>query len=175
VRLLVVITLCSTIVMLFLLPNLEHFLGLIDRDITLTGRTHIWFSAINIGIERPWLGRGYRSFWTESVSGFLIMAGHGHNSFLDLWLELGFVGLGLFVTTFVIALRQAVTRLKYSKDREAIWNIMFLVYLFLYGLVAKIFPEHSSIAWVLYIATLVFLSSPSRRQSQRIPVPVRSG
>ncbi len=175
-RALVVIVLCAIIVTLFLLPNLDEFLALINRDTTLTGRTTIWLSAINIGIERPWLGSGYRSFWTESVRGFLILAGHGHNSFLDMWLELGFVGLALFVTTLVIALNQAVMQMKRSSGRKAIWPVIFLVYLLMYCMVAKVLPDHGTITWVLYVVSLLFLSSASTsKQTQNIPAPVESG
>src|SRR5690606_10060895 len=41
----------------------EQVLIAIGKDPTLTGRTLIWYSAIERGLESVWLGAGYKAFW----------------------------------------------------------------------------------------------------------------
>ncbi len=87
---------------------LEKGLG----DATFTGRTHIW-SFISSHIEQaPWLGGGYRGFWgigdlspkLRSEIEFIRVTGSSHNGFLDITLDLGFVGLFLLLILVVAVL-----------------------------------------------------------------------
>ena len=129
----------------------------IGRDSTFTGRTSIWESAFAFGMERPILGHGYRTFWTRGLTNRLLI-GNGHNSFLDLWLELGLVGLGAFIASFVVVVRRALKRLAQSEDRRGLWYIMFLIFLFLFSMAAQVFPDHGTIPWVLYVTTALYLT-----------------
>ena len=80
----------------------QQVLRILGKSPTLTGRTVIWdrlFSAIS---ERPFLGHGYRAFWESdyavdlmTISGFF--AGHSHNGYLDMLLDLGAVGLTILL------------------------------------------------------------------------------
>ena len=76
------------------------------QDVTqLTGRTDIWkFALMQAGKDpnRQWTGYGFESFWTpdnaRGVSDFVnFRISEGHNIYLDWFLELGFVGAGLWV------------------------------------------------------------------------------
>ncbi len=79
----------------------ELFLGLIGKDPTLTGRTDIWSAVIEVIYEKPVLGWGYRAMWvpTDLVTMWIDKkAGDwgvpsAHNSFLEITLELGVLGL----------------------------------------------------------------------------------
>jgi O-antigen ligase len=115
-RLIVMVAAGLAIVVTITVVYVDDILLFLGREATLTGRTGIWERAIAIGLDRPWLGHGYRSFWNFSVS--FDVVGHGHNSFLDLWLELGFVGAGLFLVLFNIFVGRALGRLQSSNDRQ---------------------------------------------------------
>lgn len=87
----------------------EGILGVVGKDPTLTGRTAIWERIIGVIKERPLLGYGYRAYWssdeargTMTVSGFF--AGHSHNGYLDMALDLGGLGIGLYLLALVSAL-----------------------------------------------------------------------
>lgn len=82
-----------------LLPELlEAALGLLGKDLTLTGRIPLWLLLIPLALERPLLGYGYGAFWlgesgpSATVWALTWDAPHAHNGFLDLWLEIGIVG-----------------------------------------------------------------------------------
>jgi O-antigen ligase len=156
----------GTFVTAYLLPNLEWLLLLLGRDLSLTGRTDIWELAVEAGWDRPILGAGYRSFWTLLSN--TLRWGHGHNSFLDLWLELGFVGLGLFLVVIAIAIRRAVYHMKSEPGRLGLWPMIFLVYMLLSGTVTNTFPNHGTITWTLLVATCLYLSSAAAERARSV-------
>ncbi|MHA1600104.1 MAG: O-antigen ligase family protein [Alphaproteobacteria bacterium] len=129
----------------------------VGRDDTFSGRTDIWAAAIDVGSDKPLLGHGYRTFWTLGLTNRLLI-GNGHNSFLDLWLELGLVGLGLFIASLVITGRRALQRLAHTNDRRGQLYIMFLLFLIVFGMAAQVFPDHGTIPWVLYIVISMYLT-----------------
>lgn len=148
----------------------------VGRDATFSGRTDIWASAASIGWEQPILGRGYRTFWTRGLTSRLLV-GNGHNSFLDIWLELGFVGLGLFLTSMVVTARRILRRLANSTDRTGLFYALYLIFMVLFGMPATVFPEHATIAWVLYIAIALYLTpvvvAASSRPAGQLVSPLR--
>ncbi len=97
------------------LANAEELTAFIGRDLTLTGRTEIWDALTPLAAEHPWLGYGYGGFWLDwSGPSRTIWTRLGwqvpnaHNGFLDLRLELGYIGLTLFLLSFVVNLARAI-------------------------------------------------------------------
>lgn len=81
------------------------------KSTTLTGRTVLWEEGITQGMNNPFLGVGLGAFWVqgnpsaekmwskfgiESRSGF-----HFHNLFINLFVDLGVVGLSLWLIAYV--------------------------------------------------------------------------
>lgn len=85
-----------------------------DKDASLSGRTYLWDRADDLIREKPALGRGWRATMaggTVEGQGILRWAGvqdgrgfHFHNTYRDLAVDLGFVGMGLFAVTLFGAL-----------------------------------------------------------------------
>jgi O-antigen ligase len=78
-----------------------EFLG---KSPDMTHRTDIWRSVADLIEQRPLEGWGFTGVWVPGVSpyeGLVIINGEkyyqAHNAYLDLWLQLGAVGLILFV------------------------------------------------------------------------------
>jgi len=149
-------------------------LQLLGRDATFTGRTDIWAASIAIGMDKPLLGSGYRTFYTSGLTNSLRI-GNGHNSFLDIWLELGTIGFGAFTATFLVAGRRALRRLASSTDRTGFFYVLFLAFMVLFGMAAQVFPDHGTIAWVIYIVTILYLTPFSiETRPSRATVPRQS-
>lgn len=82
-------------------------LGLLGKSDDLTGRLDIWEAVIALAQERAAFGWGWVSWWVPWVAPFDTLAFeagvrqlHAHNAWLDVFLQLGVVGLvvfGLFV------------------------------------------------------------------------------
>ncbi len=82
-------------------------LTLLFGDETFTGRTDVWNFAAGHITERPWLGHGYRSFWSIGPDSpkysaeieFVRTIGSSHSGFFDVLIDLGLAGFVLLILT----------------------------------------------------------------------------
>lgn len=166
----------------WLLGNTESILATLGRDATLTGRTEIWPAVLESIWQRPWLGYGYGGFWLgwagESAHLWLRTASlfgpqpvgpdHAHNGFLDLWLNIGLLGVSVFTVGLLLAFFKAVAQVRLTRTAEAFWPLAYLTLMLLYASVDFPVLRHYSILWVLYVA--IVLSMPGRvAQTRRRP------
>lgn len=114
VVLLFIVALVAVGVFAFLaVPNnriIDEFLGALGKDTTLTNRTIIWEAGIRAAHEKPWFGLGFEGFWRDSTGAAqtlneLDSKPFGtklsfHNSYIEVWVALGYVGL----TSFIVAI-----------------------------------------------------------------------
>jgi exopolysaccharide production protein ExoQ len=159
--------------------NQEIVLQLMDRSISLTGRTDIWRFVWEAISQRMVLGYGFNGFW-EGIGGASAsvilslgwVAKHAHDGFLDLWLELGIVGLALFAMGYFSALREAIHLLTNDRSPEATWPMQYLAFMFVYHITEGPILRQNSLYWALYTATLVCVSSwqwHAERSTAEIP------
>jgi O-antigen ligase len=80
-------------------------LQLLGKSDSLTGRTGIWQTVITLAQQRPAFGWGWVSYWAPWVEPFKQLAVikgvtylQAHNAWLDVWLQLGILGLIVFAT-----------------------------------------------------------------------------
>ena len=73
----------------------------------------IWKQVWRFILQRPILGWGYAAFWRgiegqsfEVVAAMRFIVFHAHNGFLEIWLELGILGLALFTLSYLRAWRK---------------------------------------------------------------------
>jgi exopolysaccharide production protein ExoQ len=79
---------------------------------TLTGRTYIWTTSLDIAIERPWFGHGFDSFrWVFPPFGDF-QPWHAHNEWIQQLFAYGAVGLLVVVGVYVSFCR----RIRSSRD-----------------------------------------------------------
>ncbi|WP_140984641.1 O-antigen ligase family protein [Asticcacaulis tiandongensis] len=87
----------------------DEMLGLLGKDASLTGRTHIWAGIDYVMQTRPWTGYGFGAVWTlegewtplariSDVAGF--RAYHAHSCWYEVWLALGNSGLIVWALLF---------------------------------------------------------------------------
>lgn len=89
--------------------NLPTLVGAAGKDPTLTARTDIWAGAMEAISRRPWTGYGIGGVWINNDAeptrtilrglGFIVY--HSHNGFLEIWLQLGLIGLALFAALII--------------------------------------------------------------------------
>ena len=153
------------------LRQITYFLG---KDPTLTGRTELWTAAMTSIMKHPILGYGYQTFWRrlqgESVYASLASGsflGHAHNGLLEIWLELGAIGLGLFLYSAVRAFRDALSCLRAGKSPYFAWCacVVFLILVTSIDEVGGI-TVPNNLLWILYILACVGLSEGARRIRQ---------
>jgi len=162
--------LIGTLVGLVLLATVPFYLGdvllLLSRDETLTNRVFIWRAAFEQGWHNPIFGVGYSSFWIEgnAASAFHNMfgsanteVGNGHNGYLDVWLELGFVGLGLLLLLMAQALTRVIRYLTVSGEPFAEFYGGLLVFIVIYSIAEKVIFVHSEFTWMMFMTGLMVL------------------
>lgn len=142
-----------------LLNHYETVLLSLGRDPTLTGRSNIWSAVIEKIHQRFWLGYGYHTFWT-AVSGDLLSLWspfgrmrptHAHNGFLDLWLDLGVVGFGMFVVSFISNLIKGIRLVGLTHTHTALLPLLLLTYLLLLNQ-AESALVREGVFWILYVS-----------------------
>lgn len=86
----------------------ETLLDLVGRSDDLTGRLDIWAAVIGLAEQRPVLGWGWVSYWAPWVEPFddlVVIKGvtylQAHNAWLDVLMQLGWVGLIVFTILIV--------------------------------------------------------------------------
>jgi hypothetical protein len=79
------------------------FLALLGKSDDLTGRLGIWEKVIDLAQQRPVFGWGWVSYWVPWAEPFTDLAFRNgvrqlqaHNAWLDVWLQLGIIGLIVF-------------------------------------------------------------------------------
>lgn len=158
---LIVVILGSTLLW-FISTNIEQLLGILGRDVTLTGRTYLWKMVIYMASQRPWLGYGYGAFWLGWNGPSALVwqrisfpASHAHNSFLDLWLALGYIGIALFVLSYLIAFKRTFELIRKTKGYIALWPIIYLLFMLLYSISESSILQRNNDLWVLYVAVIL--------------------
>lgn len=141
---------------ILLASNAEAILGVFGRDLTLTGRTDLWVAVLDKISERPWLGYGYGGFWrswegesAQVLSTVRWAAPHSHNGFLDLWLDLGLLGLLTFALGFLAVCWRSVICLRLIGTYEGLLPIAYLTFLLLANLTESSLLRQNSL-WILF-------------------------
>ena len=89
----------------------QQLLAAFGKSEDVTGRFDIWSAVIGLAAERPWFGWGWVSYWApwvEPFDGLAVRNGvqylQAHNAWLDVWLQLGILGIIVFASIVIGAL-----------------------------------------------------------------------
>ena len=144
--------------------------GAVGKDPTLTDRTKIW--AFLLGMHtNPLIGTGYESFWMgPRLEWFWDHAGVGHlneahNGYLEVYLNLGIIGLlllvGFLIASYKKICKQLTTAPSLASLGLAVWSIMLF-----YDVTEAGF--RSGLIWLAFL--LVGLSVPGRAEDRVVGV-----
>jgi O-antigen ligase len=158
----------------WLTANADTLLSAIGKDATLTGRTDLWPFVWEMIWKSPWLGYGYGAFWygLDSESAYIWYATgwtppNAHNGLLDLLLNLGFLGLTIFVLGFfTTSLPSALAWVRLSRRSEGFWPVIYITYFVLANLAESTLMIQNDIFWVLYVAVSFSVLMPPERQTK---------
>ncbi|WP_106745790.1 O-antigen ligase family protein [Yoonia maritima] len=136
-------------------------LAALDRDPTMSGRTLIWQTAIDYTFKAGhWVfGGGYSTAWSAGLGEYSqqqigFNAGHPHNGFIKLFIELGAVGLGLGILQLGVALFGALAvdgRLNKCAGSPQYFALGFIVLLVTNNFAASSFVKYLDIYWFLFV------------------------
>jgi exopolysaccharide production protein ExoQ len=146
--------------------------GAVDRDPTLTGRTLIWETVLNLdtsllfgtGHQTFWLGP--RLDWIQSQRGEINEA---HNGYIEVYLHLGLIGVALLFGFIVASFRRMYQLLREGSSMAGlgltVWSILLI-----YNL-----TETSFLSGLLWMTTLaIAMSDAPQKVAAPQTRPVRS-
>ncbi|WP_335109422.1 O-antigen ligase family protein [Nostoc sp.] len=174
-----VIMITSTLMLLMissilLLNNAETVVGTSGKDLTFNGRSDLWELVISKILERPWLGYGFSGFWTSNAASKLRAtydwASNAHNGFLEILLELGFLGFLTFAAGFVRFFVMALTRIiSVAKKPEDYWPMQMLLIIVIvnFSEARLLTPSWN---WLMYVTTSLSLTVEYQRNHKNILV-----
>ncbi len=143
----------------------------LGRNPTLTGRTQIWGVALARIIERPLFGYGRGAFWAPNSTyaieagqaiGTAWIPGHAHNGLIELALDVGLIGVALFLIIYFTSFARALKRAYAPKNSEELWPLAYLTFLAMNNVTESLLLRLSTIYWVLFITVVFTLSQKSK-------------
>jgi len=178
--LLAVVLTAATVAGALLMIAPDFVLGLLGKDANLTGRSSLWPLVIELIGQRPVLGWGYRATWTPGdPTTYLIdqLTGNwgvtsSHNSWLEITLQTGIVGLANIVVIMSVALYRSAISKVIELDYRVFFFMLFAV-VATAGLVIETIGQNQNICWLL-LTLFIFGSSSERRISYANDVRRRS-
>lgn len=156
-----------TLIMLILffgINKYEDIIVFMGKDITISGRTQIWQLTIDAILEKPIIGYGYGAFWqgfdgpSAYICGVLnFNVHHAHNGYLDLVLELGILGLIVYVLSVIILIFRLIGAQRYNVNCVEIFPLIFIMHTLLYNISETFMMAQNTISWILY--TFIYIMS----------------
>lgn len=140
------------------------------RDATLTGRTGLWADILENASKQPLLGVGFGAFWVGPIGYDLYPLSNwskvtpgwrpnqGHNGFLDVYVELGLVGLCLTMGVIFAAFRNILYTLSTNFEYARIRAVFLILILFTNVTESSLLKGTHSL-WLLFLLFAVNVPS----------------
>lgn len=163
--------------------GLDWFFTMLGRNLdsnTLKVRIALWNGVLESALRHPWLGVGYGNTSVFDALDSVALFGtewlpeHAHNGFLDIFVQLGLVGLGAMLLHVVVGFRRALLLARLTKTNESLWVLAYLTILLLFSITYSIYLGQYTAPWSIYVAlTLSVCFQLSRMEaSSKNPVMI---
>jgi O-antigen ligase len=150
-----------------LLPGLDDInrflLGSMGKSETLTGRTELWELVLSQSqYHDPLFGGGYGGFWNgpNSVAAYTasrngIYLGQAHNGYIDIYNDLGWVGLALTLS-IILSLVSNIYRIMKRERSEWKLCLSILIVILVSNYAESTLMRTTQFLNVLFISVVVF-------------------
>ena len=155
----------------FATANLAMLAQWLDKDVTLTGRVPLWEGMIPIIKERILFGHGFGAAFNgyfSPVHEVLIQAqwepGDSHNAVIQIWLEMGLLGVVLFLGGYLRGVTRSVKVAKFVPGAIGLWPLSILTF----GMFISVTESgiHSdSMGWCVYLVAIFSCSGHLKYRS----------
>ncbi len=149
----------------------------LGKDPTMSGRTDIWEGSLVQVSQKPLLGNGLSAFWTEDNPAALwignslspgFYAHHSHNGFIDILLDVGWIGMAFFLVAFVstwwLALRYAYR----PSSPEDFWPLAVVLLVTFYNITETSLVS-DTIDWLFFLIVALSIRIWPRRSMAKPP------
>jgi len=160
-RVVTITFLCLAIVLsIFGQPVSSAFLSAAGRDPSFTGRLPLWTELIRIGSRSAIFGEGYGNFWIahlgEMWDQFNWRPINGHNGYIDIFLDLGLVGLALLLFLIVHTYRKAIKSIGRNGEFRSLLFV-FLIMILLHNFTESSLGKGAHFLWLLFLLSSVVI------------------
>lgn len=144
----------------------SFLLTALGRNPTLTGRTDLWANLIGL-TTNPVLGTGFESFWLgprldKLWSIYWWQPNESHNGYLEVYLNLGWIGVALFAGAVLAGYRNVVGMLKTNPDAGRL-RLAFLVVGLAYNMTESA-VRTMDLMWLAFLIALISMPKASAPQ-----------
>ncbi len=163
VKIIILATFMAILTASILLFYWNDVLAYFQKDATLTGRVPLWKLVWLAILKNPIVGYGYGGFWngwngpSAAIWRVLLWLPPGaHNGFLDLTLDLGVIGVGLYVAVLISFIYRAIKNGQRSRNFD-LFLFLFIIFMLIYNLFENIALSRNSVFWLMTV--MLFLQS----------------
>jgi O-antigen ligase len=151
----------SSVVFLGLSPEALKTMG---RDPSLTGRDEVWGNLLRLA-HNAWVGTGFENFWLGSRLQTLWTLywwhpNEAHNGYLEIYLNLGLVGVALLVVLLITGYRKVFAGLRAHTAASALFIAYFYVAL-VYNFTEAAYFKMQAPAWIFFLFAITSVPSIS--------------
>lgn len=152
----------------FATANIALLSNLLDKDVTLTGRTILWQDLFPIFLDRPFLGYGYSGAFDGYFSPIHEVwiqnrwdPTHAHNAVLQMGLELGIAGIVVYLFLFGRSISRAIRSTRDNPGVVGRWPLAFLSLALLIS-ISESGVLSNNIAWLFFCIAVVSVGADQR-------------
>jgi O-antigen ligase len=133
---------------------LTLFFGLVDRDITMSGRTELWTAILQTKFNHL-LGTGYSVFWTGDrmrtiIEQFIFVPKQAHNGFLEVYINLGLAGLTILLSSIYFTYK-SIRRYWHKNNTYLSFQLSFFATYLIYNMTEATFLFNLSPIWFVFL------------------------
>jgi exopolysaccharide production protein ExoQ len=155
--------------------------ALLGRNTTLTGRADFWPYLLDAIHAKPIFGYGYGAFFRAAVSDdylsyYVVEAGgwkpyHAHNSFFQVLLDTGYLGLTLMIAILAVGFVRTLRYFINERTVLSLWPLLMILNLTIGSYSETYLGNYNTIGWIAFVAAILY---PLRDRVQP-PVLLRRG
>jgi O-antigen ligase len=144
------------------------------RDMTLTDRTLLWADVLNNAAKSPVLGVGFGAFWVGHI-GYAMYPlenwsratpewrpGEGHNGYLDVYVDLGVLGVALVLVVIGFAFAGALDDLQNEFELGSL-RLAFLLSIVVNNVAEASLLKGTHSLWFVFLLVAVSVPRATRR------------
>ncbi len=149
----------SVSILSIFISNVTVIFESLGKDTTFSGRTIIWPKLIEMLSEDPFLGFGYGAFWENGTATrietsfyFTWIVNHAHNGFLELLLDMGILGMILFISVTIFMLKTLKTVSKEPNTTFIVSLVLsYTIFTYLMNITQIFLNKQNSFYWCFFV------------------------
>jgi exopolysaccharide production protein ExoQ len=146
----------------------SYLVNALGRETNLTGRTDIWADLLHMNFN-PVVGTGFETFFLGNRLDFLWSKywwhpQEAHNGYLETYLTLGWIGLGLLVLLILFGYRNILARYRQDPHSSMI-RLAFLGAALFYNITESAFKVMHPV-WIVFLLSIAVVPKASAQQEE---------